>query len=102
MPSGFPTCRVYFPGTYPDPVVLDGPTYFASGIYYFENEVRIVGGADVVVGLGAAQGCTSDQEAIFYAQNPPSTHNMNGLGATWVFGGRGRMVVSNAMGNRSR
>lgn len=96
MPAGFPACRVYFPGTYPDPVVLDGPTYFTSGIYYFESEVRVVGGADVVVGLGAAQGCTSDQEAIFYAQNPPGTHNMSGLGATWVLGGRARVVVSNS------
>ena len=98
MPAGFPACRVYFPGTYPDPIVLDGPTYFASGIYYFENEIRIIGGADVVIGLGAAQGCTSDQEAIFYAQNPPGTHNMNGLGATWVLGGRARIVVSNSNG----
>ncbi len=96
MPAGFPTCKVYFPGTYLDPVVLDGPTYFASGIYYFQNEVRIVGGANVVAGLGAVQGCTSDQEAIFYAQNPPGTHNMNGLGATWIFGGKGRMVVNNS------
>ena len=41
-------------------------------------------------------GCTTDQEAIFYVQNPPGTHNMNGLGGTWIFGGRGRMVVDNS------
>jgi hypothetical protein len=99
MPSGFPTCKVYFPGTYLDPLVLDGPTYFTSGIYYFQNEVRIVGGADVVVGLGATEGCTNDQEAIFYAVNPPGTHNMNGLGATWVFGGRGRLITTNGNGS---
>ncbi len=99
MPAGFPTCRVYFPGTYLDPLVLNGPTYFASGIYYFQNEVRIVGGASVVVGLGAHPGCTSDQEAIFYVQNPPGTHNMNGLGATWILGDRGRVVVDNSNGN---
>lgn len=99
MPAGFPACKVYFPGTYLDPLVLDGPTYFASGIYYFQNEVRVAGGADVVAGLGAVQGCTTDQEAIFYAQNPPGTHNMDGLGATWIFGGRGRMVVTNANGS---
>ncbi len=50
MPIDFPTCTVYFPGTYTDQVVLDGPTYFTSGIYYFENEVRVEGGASVVVG----------------------------------------------------
>jgi hypothetical protein len=98
MPAGYATCKVYFPGTYLDPVVLDGPTYFASGVYYFENEVRVVGGADVVVGLGATAGCTTDQEAIFYSSNPPGTHNMTGLGATWVFGGKGRLLVSNATG----
>lgn len=95
MPSGYPTCRVYFPGTYPDPVVLDGPTFFTSGIYYFENEVRVQGGASVVVGGGATPGCTTDQEAIFYAENVPGTHNMTGLGATWVLGGEGRVVVTN-------
>ena len=98
MPSGFPTCTVYFPGTYPDRVVLDGPTYFTSGIYYFENEVRIEGGASVVVGLGAVPGCTNDQEAIFYAENAPGTHNMSGLGGTWVLGAEGRVVVDNANG----
>ena len=95
MPAGYPTCRVYFPGTYPDPVVLDGPTFFTSGIYYFENEVRVQGGASVVVGGGATPGCTTDQEAIFYAENVPGTHNMTGLGATWVLGGEGRVVVTN-------
>jgi hypothetical protein len=99
MPSGFPECTVYFPGTYPDQVVLDGPTYFTSGIYYFENDVRIEGGASVVVGLGAAQGCTNDQEAIFYAENAPGTHNMSGLGGTWVLGGDGRVVIDNANGS---
>ncbi len=98
MPAGFPTCKVFFPGTYPDPMVLDGPTYFASGIYYFQSEVKIASGASVVVGLGAVPGCTTDQEAIFYAQSVPGTHYMNGLGGTWVFGGRGRLTVSNADG----
>ncbi len=99
MPADFPACTVYFPGTYPDPLVLGGPTYFASGIYYFENEVRIVGGASVVVGLGAIEGCSADQEAIFNAISPPSTHNMSGLGATWVLGAQGRVVVDNSNGS---
>lgn len=99
MPAGFPACTVYFPGTYPDPLVLTGPTYFASGIYYFENEVRLQGGASVVVGLGATEGCSADQEAIFNAVNPPSSHNMNGLGATWVLGARARVIVDNSNGS---
>jgi hypothetical protein len=40
MPTGFATCTVYFPGTYGDPLTLSGPTYFASGVYYFENVVN--------------------------------------------------------------
>ena len=41
MPIEFGECQVYFPGTYDQPMVINGtkPTYFASGIYYFENTV---------------------------------------------------------------
>jgi len=95
MPAGFPACNVYFPGTYLDPVVLDGPTFFTSGVYYFESEVSVVEGADVVAGQGAVMGCSTDQEAAFYVENPPGTHNINGQGVTWVFGDEGRLVVGN-------
>ena len=98
MPAAYPTCTVYFPGTYTEAMTIDGPTFFTSGIYYFESEVTIVGGADVVVGDGSEIGCTSDQEAAFYAENAPSTHNIGGLGATWVIGGEGRVIVDNSNG----
>ena len=65
MPIDFPACTVYFPGTYPDQVVLDGPAYFTSGIYYFENEVRIEGGASVVVGLGAVSDARTTRRPSF-------------------------------------
>lgn len=96
MPAGYPTCRVFFPGTYTDPITLTGPTYFTSGIYYFENTVTVNGGASVVAGMGVNAGCSDDQESAFYAVNAPATHNINGLGATFVFGAAGRLVVSNA------
>jgi len=96
MPAGFPACRVFFPGTYTDPITITGPTYFTSGIYYFENTVTVNGGANVVAGMGVNSGCSDDQEAAFYAVNAPETHNINGLGATFVFGAAGRLVVSNA------
>lgn len=95
MPAGYPTCKVFFPGTYSDALTLTGPVYFTSGIYYFENTVTVAGGATVVAGQGAIEGCTSDQEAAFYAVNAPSTHNIGGLGATFVFGKTGRLVVDN-------
>ncbi len=95
MPAGYPNCVVYFPGTYVDPITIDGttPVYFTSGIYYFEQAVRFSGDANVVVGGGAVEGCTNDQEAAFYAVDAPTVHNISGLGATFVFGAQGRLVV---------
>jgi hypothetical protein len=100
VPTGYTSCKVYFPGTYTNPVTIKGPgpTYFASGIYYFENTLLITDGADVVIGGGVTEGCTTDQFAAFYATNAPSTHNINGLGATFVFGGGGHLVVANDVG----
>ena len=60
---------------------------------------RVVGGADVVVGDGRAQGCATSQEAVFFADPPlPSgqPHNITGFGATWLFGDDGRLVVTNS------
>lgn len=98
MPAGFTPCRVFFPGTYVDELVLTDstPVYFASGIYYFEKAVRVSGSARVVVGGGAVEGCTTDQEAAFYATDAPATHNISGLGATFVFGADGRLLVDTA------
>ena len=108
MPAGWPTCRIFFPGTYIDPVILDGPTFFTSGVYYFENEVRVVGGADVVAGDGSTLGCRNDtpswtgprsvgtQDALYYAERVPGEHYVNGYGATFVFGDKGRIVFSNS------
>ncbi len=95
MQAGWDECRVYFPGTYLNEIVLDGPTFFTSGIYYFENTITVVGGADVVVGDGATEGCVSSQDALFYAENVPGSHNVDGYGATWVFGDKARLVVTN-------
>ena len=98
MAEGFDACKVYFPGTYVDPIVITGstPVYFASGIYYFENSITITDNANVVVGGGGVEGCTSDQFAAFYAENAPATHNITGLGSTFVFGMAGRLVVKNS------
>ena len=96
--NGYSECTVYFPGTYRSEVVIDGPTYFTSGIYYFEQPVRVVGGADVVAGEGTFQGCTDSQYAVFYAENAPATHNVAGLGATFVFGEEGRLIVDDSAG----
>jgi hypothetical protein len=95
MPAGYPSCLVYFPGTYVDPITIVGttPVYFTSGIYYFERGVRFSGNARVVIGGGAEEGCANDQEAAFYAIDAPTVHNISGLGATFVFGAEGRLVV---------
>lgn len=105
MPDGFPECRVFFPGTYRDPVVLDGPTFFTSGVYYFQDTLTVTAGADVTVGMGRHLGCTTDQEAVFYAVNAPAVHTISGLGATFIFGRDavrdtdGRLVVTNEAGS---
>lgn len=98
MPAGFPTCTVFFPGTYKDPVTVTGPAYFTSGIYYFERPITFAGGANAVIGAGSVEGCTQDQEATFYAVNAPGTHNITGIGTTFVFGDQGRFIVDDDSG----
>jgi hypothetical protein len=98
MPSAYGACRVFFPGKYTDPLILTANSnyYFVSGIYYFENTLRISGDAKVVVGLGATEGCTDDLDAVSYADyGAPFNHNQSGAGATIIFGGAGRLVVDN-------
>lgn len=98
MPAAYGSCRVFFPGTYTAPIsVADSvPTYFASGVYYFESTVTFGGAANVVVGEGAAEGCTSDQEAAYNATNAPTNHNISGLGATFILGAAGRFVITDS------
>jgi hypothetical protein len=73
------------------------PVFFVSGIYYFENTVTFSGSAHAVIGDGGIEGCTSDQEAAFSAINAPSSHNITGVGATFVFGGAGRLIVNDSV-----
>lgn len=99
MLPGFPTCRVYYPGTYKSAITINGPTYFASGVYYFEKKITLVGGASVVAGSGDYDdGCTDDPGAQFYVNNPPAPHNISGVGVTFVFGDEGQIVVDNSAG----
>ncbi|MCU1396807.1 MAG: hypothetical protein JWM34_5235 [Ilumatobacteraceae bacterium] len=90
------SCLVYFPGSYVDPITINGPTpvYFTSGVYYFENTVTISGSANVVVGAGSTTGCIGDQVAAFN-DAAPTDNNVTGFGATFVFGMTGRFVVNN-------
>ena len=99
-PMSFGTCDVYFPGTYTEPVVVSGPrpTYFVSGVYYFESTITFEGGADVVVGAGETEGCTSDIDALNYVSNPPESTLISGVGATFVFGHEGQFIVDNSGG----
>lgn len=98
MPSWAGSCRVYFPGTYTDAVTIADtiPTFFTSGVYYFENTVTFGAGANVVVGEGSIEGCTNNSEAAFYAINAPNRINISGIGATFVFGGAGRLVITDS------
>jgi hypothetical protein len=95
MPSDYGACTVFFPGTYGAALTLDQNRsyYFTSGVYYFTNTVTIRNPARVVVGSGAVAGCASDQEAAFDATGAPMTHAITGAGATFVFGGAGRLLL---------
>ncbi|MGB8860651.1 MAG: hypothetical protein WCC60_15440 [Ilumatobacteraceae bacterium] len=99
MPAWAGSCRVFFPGTYNDPITISDsvPVFFASGIYYFDDIITVSGSANVVVGGGAVEGCTTDQEGAFNALGAPSNHNISGYGATWIFGGAGRLVFTDTI-----
>jgi len=95
--GGGAICKVYFPGRYTDDVVITGttPVYFVSGIYYFEKTLRFSGDAQVVVGAGATDGCI-DSDAVAVADAGYADATSNGVGATFVFGAAGRMMIDTA------
>lgn len=97
MPSGFGGCRVYFPGRYTDALDLAGEIYFASGVYYFEQPITIADGADVVVGYGLDElsnpDCSDDIQVAANVVGDPGTFDINGGGATWVFGADARLII---------
>ena len=95
----YTSCRVFFPGTFSTPITIDEPAYFTSGVYYFTEPITLENGADVVVGNGAAGGCTTDFEAVASANSVPDPLNMSGLGGTFVFGDSARLVVDDTAGN---
>ena len=95
--GGGSICKVYFPGRYTDDVVITGttPVYFVSGVYYFERTLRFSGSANVVVGAGATDGCI-DSDAVAVADAGYADATSNGVGATFVFGATGRMMIDTA------
>lgn len=107
MPAAF-DCQVFFPGRYDDPIDLSGRVYFTSGVYYFEEPITLADDADVVVGYGLedftpASDCADDLQVASNVINPPSTYDISGGGATWVFGANARLVIDNSsMGSGAR
>lgn len=92
--SNYASCQVFFPGTFSDPIVIDEPTYFTSGVYYFEQPIIVRSGADVVAGRGSEIGCTNDFEAgPGVVGGPPIPLNTSGIGATFVLGDAARIEI---------
>ena len=100
MPAAY-DCKVFFPGHYTQPVDLSGRIYFTSGVYYFEEPITVAADADVVVGYGLedftpASDCADDLQVASNVIDPPTTYDISGGGATWVFGANARLVVDNS------
>jgi hypothetical protein len=100
MPPAF-DCKVFFPGRYDDPIDLSGNIYFTSGVYYFEEPITLADDANVVVGYGLedftpASDCADDLQVASNVINPPTTYDISGGGATWVFGANARLVIDNS------
>ena len=88
-------CSLYFPGRYLGTSALTlngGNHYFASGIYYFERPLVIMGGAQVVFGEGSYAGCAVDAQAA-YATAAPKSHEITGKGATLLLGNAATFTV---------
>jgi hypothetical protein len=105
MPATF-DCKVFLPGYYDQSLVLDPATlgtnrvYFASGVYYFERDVTVTGDIDVVAGYGVegfdGSECADDLQVSGNLISGPATYGIDGVGATFVFGDAGHLVVENA------
>ncbi len=99
LPAAF-GCKVFFPGRYTTPLTITGNVYFASGVYYFDKPVTVSGNANVVVGYGLEElpnpDCSDDIQVAANVLGSPGTFDINGGGATWVFGGDGRLVIDDA------
>ncbi len=91
--SGRP-CRVFFQGTFTEPITIDQPAYFLSGVYYFTQPITLLAGADVVAGPGEQLGCTNDATAPSDVENgQPIPLGTSGSGVTFVFGDEARLVI---------
>jgi hypothetical protein len=93
-------CTVYFPGTYDDEVVVDGPAYFVSGVYLFNDGLTVVGGADAVLGFGLAEGCVGNDSAAVLDMYPnplPPDLNAEGNGATLIFADEAQLVIDDTI-----
>lgn len=104
-------CKVFLPGHYDDPVVVDqsfgsNNFYFASGVYYFDEPISISGNVDIVVGQGLADfgvtnDCADDIQVGAHVDVPlGTTYGIDGNtgGATWVLGENARISVSESGG----
>jgi hypothetical protein len=111
MPPTF-GCQVFFPGYYPDgldlspsnPAITEHDIYFASGVYYFGDEITVGGDIDVVVGYGTEDfgtTCADDIQVAANVTDDPGSFAIDGGGATWVLGGDARLVVDDSSGSPS-
>ena len=94
-----PTCRMYYPGRYEDPLTISGAGgrqhYFASGLYHFTATVTVAASAKVVFGEGRVSGCAVDSDLALSA-SALTNHSITGKGATLLLDGAARLVIQSS------
>ena len=96
--EGVPECTVYFPGTYPNPVTIDGPTLLRVGHLLLRGHPdhlrrRRRGRRSAAVRSKVAPTISTPPSTP--STRPPRTTS-TASGRTFVFGKSGRLVVDNA------
>ncbi len=98
-------CRIYFPGRYTSSFQVDSDSYFASGVYYFDNIGEIqFSDASVTAGEPGAgatsqlnpgnEACATDADAMTYSNN-----RVSGKGVVFVLGGNSRLKLASSSSN---
>jgi Tfp pilus assembly protein PilX len=89
------TCRVFFPGTYTDPIAFSGDHYFRSGTYYFQNVDLSINGRVIGGERGTLETRVNSGAGPCDAYDEDSPTDNPGTGVQWILGGTSKITVGN-------